>query len=243
MMVRTEVKLPHKTSLSTWLATAFAVPSALAFLSKLDERLNFGPILERVILNYNIVSKSVWGLFSNLIGTNLSDMHGILTVFTFYLIFIVRESLKIDLDIPQENKYLINIEKLSQSFFVGFAFSQFDFSHYKLIILMAVFNLLNIKLNKFHPDKRTHEISYVKYLVIFLILFLIGSHFFLEENSIKIIIAATFALVISASNKIIPLSKMYFSRVLVFGLGIFLIDWVAKSLIPNLETFLTTIGA
>ena len=65
------------------LAAIFAAPVALGFLAKLDDRLDFVPIIERIVLNFDRVSKAFWELISSTYNFNISEYHNILTFLTF----------------------------------------------------------------------------------------------------------------------------------------------------------------
>ncbi len=57
----------------------FATPAALSVIAKLDERLDFAIILERIIINFQIVSRAFWIKISTFISIDLSGIADQLT--------------------------------------------------------------------------------------------------------------------------------------------------------------------
>lgn len=61
------------------LVALFATPAALSVLAKLDSRLDFASLLERIILNFDHVARAVWNAVSGWIGIDLTRYHQFLT--------------------------------------------------------------------------------------------------------------------------------------------------------------------
>jgi len=61
-------------------------PAALALLAKLDDRLNFNPLLERIILNFETFYIGIWSSVSDYLGVDLTPFASLLTIITLLIV-------------------------------------------------------------------------------------------------------------------------------------------------------------
>lgn len=67
----------------------FAGPAALGVLAKLDERLDFTPLIERIILNFKVLSHAFWYLIEDMTGVHFSQYDDLLTIMLLLLLPVV----------------------------------------------------------------------------------------------------------------------------------------------------------
>ncbi len=90
------------------LSIAFATPAALSLLAKLDSRLEFTPAIERIVLNFDALSKYLWEYFSFLINFPLTQYIDHLSL-SFLLLLIM----PILFHCVKNRRFTININLLS----------------------------------------------------------------------------------------------------------------------------------
>ena len=94
-----------------WTKVAFAAPAGLALLAKLDSRLDFGPALEKIVVNINKISMYVWSNVGDLLNVNIKNSHGMLTFFAMIIIISIK-------NIQNKNEYYPFILPVSSQIFL-----------------------------------------------------------------------------------------------------------------------------
>lgn len=234
--------------LRSWIMTAFAVPTSLSVLAKLDERLDFKPLLERVILNFSIVSKFFWAKIDEFLRIDfLHSIHHQLTFISIMagvLIKFYASRRKIDDEFRATQSA---IEALCQSV-VAYIFV-FDnaFDEYGEKLIATCFYTIHLfGLNIPHRFKTEgYQAAYFMHALVILGLAMVMSY---DEYNSGAPIAKSVSdfialLILFVLNLYIKPWSMLFTRITVFSIGIYILDYLAGTLIPDLNHLLDRIGA
>jgi hypothetical protein len=233
-------------SIKSWLLTAFALPAALQVLSSVDERLNFGPLLERAVLNFRDVSTAFWILISNFLAIDLRGAEGVLTFYIILVAVCFRAEFFSDIS-SFEFRYIV-IESMSQSLIFVALISVGVENLWSFLILGLVYFLGFFLTTYYFSGDRIRPLRASVILVSILIIFTIFWYFLFSGNrgsgnSLRVILIGFLAASVSVVNNSVGVNRLFFSRVVVFSAGIFSIDYVHSKLIPAIDEFLAGAGA
>ncbi len=228
-----------------WLVNVFAVPAGLAVLASFSEKLNFGPIVERVILNYEKVSIAIWSYVAYIINIPLEPLHGILT-FYVVLISVCARSVLISSNTDSTINHYIG-ESFSQSLILFFLTNSPEDgilgSIFFISVFFGIFFLSSyFRRYDYYPLAAVLAILGVILLSILLILCAPDSYS-PQLNPSSSPLWSGVAIVVGLANRSIGVSRMFFTRVLVFVLMVFCADFVGTRVLPWIDGLLTSVGA
>jgi hypothetical protein len=235
--------------LGSWLLTAFALPGALQVLSSVDSRLTFGPILERIILNFRAVSVALWHLVSIPLGIDLSGIEGVLT---FYVICIAVCFRSMWMGKSEETallrfRFFETISITAILVCVAFSANMSIWEFVCISAIFAVFVFWQIYKRDYNIQSPLAGILLIIAVIVFC--FVLSSlpnpwtSDRVSESPYGSALWSALSIVIGITISVVGAKNLFFTRILVFALGIFAIDFGHRTLIPTIDTFLKGAGA
>jgi hypothetical protein len=249
---------------SFWLQSLFSAPLILSVLSKLNEKLDFSVIVEYIILKYDYVSKLIWGSIGNLFSIDLSLIHNLLTPTAIYLSLIFRSLLSESKEFPRrmddpslidmishtlilllliypENKFSLIGIAFFYSIIVMFISAQFSYVKYQ-----GKDDMVHMASPSGFLETLTLAFS-VSMIIAFVSLIIPFSQGFSAQETWNLVVLVfisgmCLAIIFYATIVISPYS-LFFTRILLFCIGIYLVDYVSNHLRPKIEMFLTQGGS
>lgn len=223
----------------SWLITAFAAPSALAVLAKIDDRLDFLPLLERIITGFDQISYYIWSLLGDIINIDLTKHHGVLSFYLICILMIVRFSIVKRIFQPRILAYKIAETVSMPLIFVALtSVSRWAPADYLRMTLLFVC-LFGYAISTEERDRvgRGEIIIVIFTVAVFVIMFYIFG-----SNRIEMAIPSVVGVVSMYTIRYIGTGNLFFSRVLIFCLGVFIINFTAEVLTPLVDGYLMKIG-
>nr|WP_298094272.1 hypothetical protein [uncultured Shinella sp.] len=230
----------------SWLLTAFAFPAALQILESVNPKMSFGPLLERIILNFHVVSIAFWAMISNFSHINLSGIEGILTFYLILIAVCVRSIFSRVDGVGSFYEFLIESFSLSM-IFVAFTASRFDsyisiFVNFFIFFGVFLWASLDGRFESGNAKSALLMIVGCLFLLYFVGNFLPGIYK-VSGNSYFLPLMGVLGAVVGIVNKSIGVSKLFFTRIVVFAFGIFAIDGMVSVVVPAIDNFLLRAGA
>ena len=232
------------TQLTHWLQIAFGVPAGLALLSKLDERLDFGPILERVVLKFNVVSEYAWSAIGSFIDRDLSAYHGLLSFFALSFGLILRSIIfPSKLKINKKDR-IYWIEMFSLTFIFVLFVSNFEFnSMQSFISTIIIYFIIVVIFSRQGDFRNAPPLQALAILLAFTVVVSILLYIFGDGMRIKYILGYYIGTFLILCSKMLGPENLVFTKIGVFAFGIFMLDFSSRVVIPGLNNFLERIGA
>lgn len=238
----------RKGGASSWLMTAFAAPGGLSVLANLDDRLDFRPFLERIILNFMKVSQYVWGLVDGLLGIDfLRSIHGQLTFFIIFAGVVmryvaIRRRADAEFSFP---KSLLDLSCQSVIIYIFVIPQELDLRTRLLSAAMYPLFMSGLVLY-FSFGKSREPVVIFLYVISILWIGLFPSVFPSEHVSNYdyrvYLVNAVILVIVFLSNLYVRPWNLFYTRIIVFAVGIYLLDYISGVLIPNLDGLLKSIG-
>jgi hypothetical protein len=232
--------------LRSWLLTLIAIPLGLQGLASLDERLEFGPLLERALLNYDKVIEAFWRFVGYHLGFDAIGVEGVLTFYLMLLLACLYAALGKNVFSTVHAShhgasYILEIgcQALLLTLLIG-AFSHGVFTALAIFsIFICGFHVASRRWreNPLSPLGAFLSVSFVIVFVFLLALFVprpwVGA-----SNPLIDPLSGGLAIAVGIVNNAVGVDKQIFSRGTVAAVGVYAIDACHRVLIPHLEMLL-----
>jgi hypothetical protein len=232
--------------LKSWLLSAFALPMAFQLLVSIDERLSFGPLLERAVLHFREVSIAIWSYVANFVDINVIGIEGILTFYVILLLTCLRSGFLI---VDQDRSiYKFSLEAFSQSLIVLAFSSVFSEVVWSDLLVFLIFFVGFLWSSYSFQREMMHPIVAFSVIILSLAFVYVLGTFWPNpsqyiNNPYETALWGALAVSVGVVNRSVGVSNLFFTRALVFALGVFMIDFLHTKLIPTIDGFLKGAGA
>lgn len=224
----------------SWIITAFAAPSALAVLAKMDDRLDFLPFLERIISGFDKVSLFAWRLIGNIIHSDLSEIHGVLTFYVICLAMMLRFSLG-KKNFASGSLASKLFESAAMSIVIVALISSRAWSGTDYLYTFVFFGTL---FGYATATENRDRISGFETIVAIIVMAIAVSVFiFVGSSKIETAVTSIIGIISAYTIRYIGSGNLFFARVFVFCAGVFILNFSGNTLVPLIDNFLTRIGA
>jgi len=249
------------------LTAMFAGPAAFAVLAKLDDRLNFNPIIERIVLNFDHFYRGVWTSISSFVNLDLSQFSNLLSLivllFCTVAMNLMRGARKSYISARVRGAEEKRNEYLARTFtaLVAFLFLMFTCVIFSVPQLIPAMTLLEGTLNLSKDSLRDYKQTRNKKQRVFACLNLTA----LVMAYLTILPFATYATISINSPEIesdiqwwvialfcYPLSILFYlaikyckqslANIAYWVIGVFLVNWVSVIALPVTSEYLDRIG-
>jgi hypothetical protein len=233
---------PPDRPLYRWSLIAFGAPGAIAVLAKLDESLDFGPLLRRIVLGFNTVSLAIWKYIGEILNFDLTEYHGALSltlICTGILISQRNGNENLELDRWRISFF---VEIFSASLLVsvvGFGIKSSDLYQ---ISLVTLFIFLSLSIYIGTSVRITHGAANGFFKIVAIIL-LSAVAAYLDPSATYVAVGFGSAILISTVIESVGVMKMVMTKIVVFAIGVYAIDFVSRVFLPRANEILDGIGA
>ncbi|MCA0276630.1 MAG: hypothetical protein LCH86_11545 [Proteobacteria bacterium] len=221
-----------------WISIAFGVPTAISVLANFNSKLDFGPLLSRIVLGFNTVSMHAWGAVGQLLGVSLDNIHGALS----FCLICAGAAIAAYYGTKTERRLAFDrytiCELVSQSTLVTVLNAPA-----RMFDAVAIFVSLLLGTGYFIYSDRV--IISIRFYLLILVATAVGLYAFsyltpVDAGQVSVM---TFILFSILTLKFVGVRRMVFTRIMAFVLGIFALDRFGTIVMPAINNWLDRIGA
>ncbi|GAA4118591.1 hypothetical protein ACFFTN_08190 [Aminobacter aganoensis] len=221
-----------------WASIAFGVPTAISVLANFNSKLDFGPLLSRIVLGFNTVSMHAWGAVGQVLGISLDKIHGALS----FCLICAGAAIAAYYGTKTERRLAFDrftiCELVSQSTLVAVL-------NAPTRVFDAVAIFLSALLGTGYFIYSDRLIISVKFYLLILAATAAGLYAFsystpVDATQVAII---TFMLFSILTLKFVGVRRLVFTRIMAFVIGIFALDRFGTVVMPAINDWLDRIGA